>query len=497
MLRNLTKRDWIFLGLLTAAAAALRFAWLGHPGQIIFDETYFANFAYNYLTGTKFFDAEPPLAKFIIAGGEWLFGSNPRTLEGSFGWRFMSALFGTAVIPLMYLLVKRLFGGTFMPLVAAFLALLDGLLLVESRTAVIDIFVVFFNLLTYLLFIRSLQAKTHKASFLFLAATGVSLGLGLAVKWITLAFVGPAIVLLLILGLSRRKRVQKIFKLRSRKALFDALGARPQNLHHPLTYLLFLGVVPTVLYLILFALHVPYDTTGQGIWGIHQQIFNYHHNLKATHPYGSAWYTWPLNIRPVAYYFESGDRYQTIVALGNPLIWWPGAAALVYGLYRFTRSRNILLGLILFAFLAHFLPWAFIPRVLFIYHYMGGLPFMLIALAYTLHRVWRARTEDTLVETLGWVAILGAAGTIGGLLLRSLLGDDNPTLVFALGSLLATGPLAYGALTPVRGLRSNQRLVVAYLVVATLAFIFFLPIWTGMPLDPADYYRHMWLKSWI
>src|SRR5688572_3690504 len=130
MLRRMTKRDWLILAGLTGLAALLRFVWLGHPASIVFDETYFAKFAHNYLTDTLFFDAEPPLAKYLIAGGEWLFGSDPNTLTNPFGWRFATALFGTAVIPLFYLLTKRLFGGTWLPTVAAGLALLDGLLLV-------------------------------------------------------------------------------------------------------------------------------------------------------------------------------------------------------------------------------------------------------------------------------------------------------------------------------------------------------------------------------
>lgn len=489
--RAFTKRDFLLLAGLTVAALLLRFINLSHPAEIVFDETYFANFANNYLTNTKFFDAEPPLAKFLIAGGIELFGFNP------FGWRFTTALFGAGVIPLMYVLAKRLFGGTVIPLCAGLLALFDGLLLVESRVAVIDVYVVFFNLLTYILFLAHLQAKTHRRSFIYLALTGVALGLGLSVKWITLAFIGPAIVLLLLLSQAKRKRFQKLFKLRSRKALFQAIGATRTKLHHPLLYLMLLGVIPAALYLAIFSIHVPFDSTGESIWGIHKQIFNYHHNLKATHPYGSDFYTWPLSLRPVAYYFKAGPQWQTIIALGNPLIWWAGLIAIAGAFWHFFKYRGLAVGLVLFAIIAHYGPWGLIGRVLFIYHYMGALPFVILLIAFFLGRSWIWKPRDASLQLALWVGLLTAGGIMGGLLLRSLLGTKPEVAVFASGAALTMLPMVGFALTEVRKLTWGQKQVIAAMAVFGLAFLYFLPIWTGIGLSPQDYYRRIWLRSWI
>ncbi len=498
--RILTRRDWLYIGALTLAAALFRFVNLGFPHEIVFDETYFAKFAHDYLTDTKFFDAEPPLAKFIIAFGEWLTGANPEAspLVHPYGWRIMTALFGTAVIPLMYLFVKRLFGGFKMPLFAAVIALFDGLLLVESRVAVIDIFVVFFNLLTYLLFLLHLQAKTFKHSFGWLALTGVSFGLALSVKWITLAFIAPAVLLLLILSQSGRKWVRKLFKVRSRKALFASLGASRTRLHNPLTYLLLLGVVPALLYGLIFSFHVPFDSTHESIWGIHKQIFNYHHTLKASHPYGSEWYTWPLMLRPIAYYFHAdGNSWSAIVAMGNPLIWWSGVLALIYATWHFVQRRSLAIGLVVVAFATHFLPWALIDRVLFIYHYLGGLPFMMIALAFALSKSWDWQPKDNAGQVGIWVVLFAVGGILGGLLARSVIPGVLPAAAFVLGALLVMVPIIVFAITDVRKLTWGQKQSITVVALFGLAFLFFLPIWTGIGLSSQDYYRHMWLRSWI
>jgi dolichyl-phosphate-mannose--protein O-mannosyl transferase len=491
-LRKLKKRDWYILGGLTALAAILRFIHLPHPHEIVFDETYFANFAHNYLTHTKFFDAEPPLGKFLIAGGEWLFGYN------SFGWRVIPALFGTAIIPLMYLLAKRIFGGVVLPTLAATLAVLDGMLLVESRTAVLDGFVVFFNLLTYLLFFCSLQAKTRKRSIAWLAATGIVLGLGLSLKWITLAFLGPAVILLLVLSWSKYPQVRKFFKVRSAKAMFDTVGAKSRNLLPWYAYVGLLGIVPALVYYPIFAAHLPFDSTGQGFIELHKTIYNYHHNLKAVHPYGSQWYTWPLELRPVAYYFKVvGGQWQGIVALGNPVIWWSGAAAAVFSIWRFIGKRDLALGFLLLAIAAHYGPWTMIGRVLFLYHYLGALPFVMLTLAYVLRDSWNWKPKDKSAQLFIWILLLAAAASIGGMLGRSALGALPAFAGYGLGALLAGIPVLWMAGTNYLDWRWGRKQVVVFMGLCVLAFIYFYPIWTGIGLDTADYLRHMWLKSWI
>lgn len=528
--RKFDRTDWLVVLGLTLLAALTRFVNLPHPREIVFDETYFANFAHNYLTNTKFFDAEPPLAKYIIAGGIKLFGFNP------FGWRVMPALFGTAVIPLMYLFAKRLFGGRVIPTFAALLALLDGLLLVESRTAVIDIFVVFFNLVTYICLLLSLQARDRIKSLGWLAATGVSFGLALSVKWITLAFLAPALMLIFFVWFSYTKAGQRFFKKRSSKKLWDSIGIRRENIQHPLSYLTFLGILPVAIYIGLFAIHVPFDSTGESIWGIHKQIFNYHRNLTATHPYGSAWYTWPFLERPVAYYFKAdGGGWQAIVALGNPIIWWGGLLAVAYAVWRaswklvvaalgfgivaaltgattagigalamigvaallLARRGELAIALLLFIILAHYGPWSLITRVLFIYHYMGALPFVMVLGAWVLGRSWDWKPRDPSVQVTLWTLLLVAIAGVGGLLGRSVFGDLGAVPAFMIGAAVPAIATMWFALGDFKQLHWGQKQAIAFIGLVALTFIYFYPVWTGVGLSPADYYRHMWLKSWI
>ncbi len=74
------------------------------------------------------------------------------------------------------------------------------------------------------------------------------------------------------------------------------------------------------------------------------QMYGYHANLTATHPYGSHWWQWPLILKPISYYyhdFRTGALAQNpaaccvaeILALPNPLIWWLGLASVPFVAY--------------------------------------------------------------------------------------------------------------------------------------------------------------------
>ena len=106
---------WIVPLAVTVLAGMLRFTNLNHPHLLIFDETYYVKDAYTmmhagyelewgenpndaFINGhpepkdTASFVVHPPLGKWLIAGGMWLFGT-----DNGLGWRFSAALFGTLV----------------------------------------------------------------------------------------------------------------------------------------------------------------------------------------------------------------------------------------------------------------------------------------------------------------------------------------------------------------------------------------------------------------
>ena len=83
----------------------------------------------------------PEVGKWLIALGEKGFGMDP------FGWRIAAAVVGSLMVLLMCRFVRRVTGSTALGLVGGLLLALDGLQLVLSRLALLDIFLAFFILL--------------------------------------------------------------------------------------------------------------------------------------------------------------------------------------------------------------------------------------------------------------------------------------------------------------------------------------------------------------
>ena len=147
---------------------------LGSPKGFIFDEVYYAQNAHSLALhgvelnakGIADFIVHPPVGKWLIALGIKVFGFN------EFGWRISSAIIGSLSILLIYLVAQKLFSSTLISSSAAILTLADGLHLVHSRTALLDIFLMFFILLGFYFLLDSRH---------WLA--GISLGLAAGVKW--------------------------------------------------------------------------------------------------------------------------------------------------------------------------------------------------------------------------------------------------------------------------------------------------------------------------
>ncbi|MDW7977666.1 MAG: glycosyltransferase family 39 protein [Candidatus Caldarchaeum sp.] len=169
-------RSILLVAALTLIGFGLRIYKVEIPDRTIGDEVYYVPAARSILGQNEDnvprdrISAHPPLGKMIIAAGMLLFGDNP------FGWRVMSVVAGTLVIPVFYLLVKRLVEGrkelTSTPLLATFIISFETLGFYFSRVARIDIFMMLFFLVGVYFLLdkhpvrRFLAAPFFAASFL-------------------------------------------------------------------------------------------------------------------------------------------------------------------------------------------------------------------------------------------------------------------------------------------------------------------------------------------
>lgn len=345
-----------------------------------FDEIYHARTAYEHLRGVYPYEvSHPPLGKEILSLGIRLFGMTP------LGWRCMGALFGVAMLPLMWDLLRRMFRDDRVALCGAALLAFDFMHLTQTRIATIDSFATLFILLMYLFLYRYFT----EGKLRHLAACGIAFGVGAATKW-TCLYAGA--------GLGVLWALHWIFAgVRAHRA-GDGRRYVRRLLGNIGFCLVFFVLVPGMIY---YASYYPYGAArglhGPGMYFTHEYasivlenqrfMFTYHAGLVATHPYSSRWWQWLLDLRPILYYLSYGDgTVSTIGAFVNPLLCWGGLLALPVLAYRAVRRDRTALFLLV-GYLAQVLPWVFISRLTFEYHYFAATLFLVLALGYVFDRL--------------------------------------------------------------------------------------------------------------
>ena len=118
----------------------------------------------------------------------------------TFAWRMPGVIMGALTVAVLFLLARILFRRRSVAVLVGLFALLDGMLFVQSRIAMNDVYTAFFILAAYLLFAWLwLEPERVKRSFwLVMPAMGVLLGLALASKWVAAYAIGALGILVLI-----------------------------------------------------------------------------------------------------------------------------------------------------------------------------------------------------------------------------------------------------------------------------------------------------------
>ena len=343
-----------------ALGVSARIYHLGFPSRILWDEKYFPVMANKYLHGTYQFDLHPPLGKFIIAVGISLFGND------AIGWRIMPLIFGLALLPLVGALGWYCLRDRVGALLLVTFFSVETIFIVNSRVGVMESFLVFLVLATFLVALRAEGSRQ-----VILAC--VLLGLAIATKWAAFPVAVPVGYVLW------------------RKGLF-----------RPFVGGLWISAVVYVAVVYVGALiSVTANPIDAWVW-----VWDWH--LKAAnkisasipHGWGSPWWSWPIMLRPIRFFWGVNENglWQVVMDIGNPLIWWSGTLAVLAGIFDITRNAiarklsaddpiiPIVLG---YVFLL--VPWIPGTRIPYIYNYLPIYPFAILALAYWLCKLWNSR----------------------------------------------------------------------------------------------------------
>lgn len=429
-----TGAGWIATALATLLAACIRLPGLGMLKTLVFDETYYVKDAWSLLalgyegewakdvnpaflagdtsglSSKAGYVVHPQTGKWLIALGMKVFGQTSPV-----GWRITAACAGILLVLLTCRIAWNLFRSPTITLLAGVFLATDGIAIVMSRTALLDIFLATFVAGAFLAVIKDQQQShpllvsklsswqpdparpeklgPHSGGRWWLVLAGVLLGLASSVKW-------SGIYALAVLGLFVAFRDWMTRRRFRHPRAFYATAVND-------TSVAFLAMVPTAILTYIaswwswFAHPQAWghhaENTGllgnlSDLWDYHVQMWKFHTSLTSDHSYKSNPLFWLLQQRPTSFAWDkvpqdagcpTSQCVHNVVALGNPALWWAGVLALIVLLWATLVGRNWRTGLIVCGYLAMYVPWiGYMHRTIFNFYTIAFVAFVALAVAW-------------------------------------------------------------------------------------------------------------------
>lgn len=434
------KKGIIAIVALAVFSLAIHFIWFGHPNMTVFDEVHFGKFFSAYFTHEYYFDIHPPLGKLISAGWGWLWGFQPGFSFANIGdvfpdrmymaLRFLPTLAGVLLPLVIYGIARKLGLSRVAALFAGTFIALDNALIAQSRLILLDPFLLLFGfsaIWCYFHFLEKLKTTSYKLSTLWLAGGGILGAMAMSIKWTGATF----LALIIVLEAVRLWQVRKSGVSRNLWSLVVSLIVVPFIVYYSIFIVHFALLTKSGAGDAFMSPEFQHDLIGNSYTTddslkspslfhkfieLNLQMYQSNQRLTATHPYSSAWYTWPLLERPIFYWVNETSR---IYLLGNPIVWWASTVGilivliniLLSGLRRLDRTILFLAG----AWAINILPFIGIGRVMFLYHYFTALIWAILMLAYLVDKAKHPRRAVAILTTLALASFIFFAPLTYGL----------------------------------------------------------------------------------
>jgi len=376
-------------------AMMTRLPLLSYPNRTLFDEAIYTNYAIETINQVPFFDIHPPLARMIFAqlasnSHEWFVSTPIKTDQGfnNFPYstlRLLIAIFGI-LLPLIIYGIGRMIGyRPYTALIPSLFIVFDNALTLYSRTILPDTMMLVANFAGLLLILTAMHATQKRTQLLAVIFGGLLLGAAISIKWTALGFLGLAILWLL---------VRRFWG-----------------------YAIIVFSIALVVYCIVFYAYFTIFTKGGPIqpmipaysvqWinqivyppgdnpaavihfipEFHREMLRSNSDTNITSQIMSAPgpLTWPT-ARASIEFWESSQKGKSIILTGNSILWFTSFFVLlfeigwiIFSYYRYRRWQiDETETMLLIGYIANYLPFFFIGRTMFLYHYFTSLIILFI-----------------------------------------------------------------------------------------------------------------------
>lgn len=394
-----------FALLLLVSGLFSRLIFISYPPQVVWDETHFVTFAASYLSGKPFTDIHPPLGKLLIAATLKSAGAKP--IDDNFtantpypagfpyaAGRFVAGVAG-GLLPLVVFLTALSLGlSPLVSLAVGFFTLFDNALLAESRYMLIDILVPFFAIAGAGFFIAHLGVPpSTRKWWAYIASASFFAGCAMSTKWTGAGLLGATAIFAWI-EYTRDRDFRLFLK---RGAILIGVPMVIYGVIFGMHYMLLKETGDTYLsqaHSTAFAnMFLPVKENVAHAWDsfieFHRASFTTNMSLSGTtHSASSPWYMWPLGGKSIGLYEDDGRPQSRLSIAGNPAVWGLGALGIFGGVilllvYRKKcallsrdpyKKQSLQFAEFLFLFyIFNWIPFVFITRPMFMYHYFTAL----------------------------------------------------------------------------------------------------------------------------
>lgn len=441
------------------------------PPLLVWDEGYHIPSAARYIKKVFFMEPHPPLGKMLISWGEmflnWggkVFGweSNKgetfglenteltlARMPGKFifaGYRLFPVLAGWLNFVLFGLIVKQLTGSRKWALLFLPLYLFDNAIIVHSRVALLDAFMIFGILLTIWAFLKLFDLKNLRSRAgiwaLFVMIFGFSFAFLTKVLALLVILLWP---LLLYIKRGNKNDIFYLLKAYCFHAIFflgffvAVWGYHFSRGVHVVTTHRFQGVfmASSEYEKVLLGLPNSYSEVYK-FWIALRDNINYFnkyegavlpYDLRQPQPSGSFPIMWPFGSRPIFYrsFATDKDDHFYLYFVGNPVIWFSSLAAFIIafgglmlqgiGMGRFYSPRGTqLMGIFVTLYLCFMVGVSNIRRLLYMSHYLTGLILTFFIFVILVQEIYRATRSTRVKRGLQCMFVIFPLMIFGGFL---------------------------------------------------------------------------------
>ncbi len=335
-----SKKDYLWAAGLFLLAFFVRIPNISYPPEPVWDEFHYVNYAIRTLNGEGAIDVHPPFMRLFFAKAAALFGFRDFSSKINIGegfkdfpyvsLRFASVITGSLLAGVIYLIAKNIFKNNALALIPPLFVIFDGFLIAYSRLILPEIYILFFGFLGILLLLGD--------SLPFFILGGILIGISFSIKWSALGFLVGGVIYLTLF-----KKIRYIFPL---------------------------ILISSLTYFYVFSLIVPSNQF------IKYQKAMYAGQLAFTEKevrYASRPIKWPFADDQFILW---GNGKDDIIKLSPNLFSWTlVASSFLISFYLALRNKDKRLIFLLGGYLASYIPFFFISRPVFLYHYIIPLVF--------------------------------------------------------------------------------------------------------------------------